>query len=520
MQLSTIVWNRLAFGPRPGDAEAFAALGADDAARLTAWVDAQLNPSAIDDSACDAMIAASTISTTGKSTLQLWAEHHNVQNADSYKPTYDVRQLKWLKAVHSKRQLNEVLVDFWHYHFNIYPWDDDHIRVTYMAFDREAIRANALGNFRAMLEQVAKSTSMLIYLDNYSNQVAGFNENWARELLELHTLGAENYLGVKDPTTVPLGPDGVAVGYVDDDVFEGAACFTGWRVNDNNWEAGVQDIGTFLAYDAWHDKRAKTFMGKRIASNRPVVDDGLSVLDILAKHPGTGRYIARKLARRLIGDNPPQSVIDAAAAVFTAQHASPTQIAQTVRVIVMSDAFKNTWGEKFKRPFEFVSSAVRALNASFVMYRQSWGDEFGGGDYDAMGMPTFGRRPPDGYPDIKRAWTNTNSMLKRWRFANALATREIDHRTDSNTQIKYGTDALPDIKAQTPVGLRTAAQLADFWINRLLGRAMASDVNRSQVVNLIAQGASANATLSTADIDERLPAAVGLILMSPDFQLK
>lgn len=521
MQLATIVLNRLAFGPRPGDIEAFDALGGDDSARLTAWVDAQLNPAGIDDSACDARIAASNMPSLDKSIEQAWIEYHLPSNLGGIlrtQPILDARRLKIIKSLYSKRQLNEVLVDFWQYHFNIFPWEDEHIRTAYMQFDRDCIRANAFGNFRRMLEAVAKSTSMLYYLDNYDNKVAGFNENWARELFELHALGAENYLGVRDPTTVPLGPDGVAIGYVDDDVFEAAACFTGWRVNDNPYEPGVQDTGTFLAYDTWHDKRAKTVLGKRIASNRGVVEDGLSVLDLLARHPGTGRFIARKLCRRLISDTPPQNVIDAAAAVFTAQHASPTQIAQTVRVIVLSDAFRNTWGEKFKRPFEFANSAIRATNAAVDFFNPSFEDDYGGNHYENMGQATFDRRPPDGYPDNKNAWLNTNGILNRWRFTNEMLQNRID--ANNNNGVKSGGDIVFNAVAQTPAGTDTAGELADFWINRLLNRPLADPAHRQQVINLLSQGASATTILSSKFIADRLPPAIALILMSPDFQLK
>ena len=185
-------------------------------------------------------------------------------------------------------------------------------------YDRDVIRSHALGNFRQMLESVATSTAMLYYLDNYINQVGGFNENWARELLELHSLGAENYLGVMDPFSVPLDQNGVPVGYVDNDVYEAARCFTGWRVDYSSWEPGVGQSGAFLYYPAWHDRCQQVLHAALHPRRSSALKDGHDVLNAIAAHPGTARQIARKLCRRLIGDNPPQDTVDAAAAVFIA----------------------------------------------------------------------------------------------------------------------------------------------------------------------------------------------------------
>ncbi len=319
--LAVIALNRTAFGPRPGslDVNTFNAMpGATSADKLVNFVEWQLNPLAIADDDCNARLAAADLPTLNKSLTQLWADHRLAQNADRTQPARDVAAATFIRAAYSQRQLLEVLVDFWHNHFNVYAWDYAYASATWAHYDRAVIRANALGNFRQMLEAVATSPAMLFYLDNYINTSGGPNENWARELFELHGLGAENYLGVAEQNTVPGYPDAPA-GFVDADVYEATRCFTGWRVNDGQWPL-TTNTGEFLYSDTWHDRFQKTVLGRFMAANRGPMADGREVLDLLATHPGTARFICRKLCRRLISDNPPQSIVDAAASQFSANY--------------------------------------------------------------------------------------------------------------------------------------------------------------------------------------------------------
>ena len=350
-----------------------------------------------------------------------------------------------------------------------------------------------------MLEAVATSPAMLFYLDNYVNQAGGPNENWAREVFELHTPGAENYLGVGDQNKVP-GYPAAPSGYVDDDVYKATRCFTSWRVNDGQWPL-TTSTGKFLYHDTWRDRFQKTVLGRYMSENRGPMTDGRDVLDLLATHPGTGRFISRKLCRRFIGDAFPQSVVDVAAAEFTANKDAPDQIDRVLRVILLSDAFKNTWGEKLKRPFEATVSILRALNANFTL-----SDEFFW-NYDSMGQLLFEHRSPNGYPDLKEAWTNTSSMLKRWQMAISITEGWIDGIT-------------VDINSQMPSGIRTANAIADYWISRILGRPMSSAGQRSRLVDFMRGPYSADFGLSPTYIAERLPRMVALLLMAPDFQYR
>jgi uncharacterized protein (DUF1800 family) len=498
--LGVIALNRLAFGPRPGDLAEFQALGATDDARLQAWVDLQLNPGAIDDSVCTAKIAAANLPTLNKSLTQLWADHvvNNTTGnwAVRIQPFTETRTATFFRAIYSRRQLKEVLVDFWHNHFNVYA-DDGNIAPVFVHFDRDVIRANVLGNFRQMLGAVAASPAMLYYLDNYTNQAAGPNENWARELMELHTLGAENYYGVKRQSEVPLDVNGVPIAYVDDDVLEATRAFTGWRVADGDWPVTF-DTGEFLYYENWHDKFQKTVLGKYLPSNQAPLKDGYDVLDTVASHPGTARFIARKLCRRFIGDQPPQAVIDAAAAVFVAQQNAPDQLKQVVRAIVLSNEFKVTWAEKVKRPFDWIVGFLRATTANFNFSNDFlW-------NYAGLGQPLFEHRPPDGYPDFKEKWTGTSTLLQTWRLINYCIEGWIDL-----TSI--------DTVSQMPDTVRTPNAIVDYWIDRVLGRPLHPIENRVPLVEFIAQGRNPDFDLRPDQIAERLPRLVALIFMAPDF---
>jgi uncharacterized protein (DUF1800 family) len=507
--LEVIALNRLGFGPRPGDLESFRQLpGPTDRERLTTYLDLQLNPLLIDDNALAGRLDGVGFVTLGKSLAQLWADH--VVNPPDDRG-YDWRNLPlretidatFIRAVYSRRQLLEVLVDFWHNHFNVFG-DTDGVQPVFVHYDRDVIRANALGNFRKMVEDVGTSPAMLFYLDNNSNQVAGPNENYARELFELHTLGAENYLGVQDPRKIKGFDAHNSVGYVDNDVYEAARAFTGWRVDTGySREDSIQNTGTFLYYKQWHDRFNKQVLGRYLPHDQGDQQDGRDVFDMLAAHPGTARHISMKLARRLISDQPPAEVVTKAAEVFQAQVDAPDQLAQVVRSIVLSDAFRQSWGEKIKRPFEAAVSMMRALNVDSARLPNGFHYL-----YQTMGQPLFGHPAPNGYGDLRQNWSGTTSMLYRWKLATALAENTL-HDGDVSVSV--------DLLSQSPPGVRSANGAADFWIDRILGRPLAP-ADRGEIVRAIAQADSPDAPLDDETFAKRVPQLVELILMSPDFQ--
>ena len=510
--LSVIALNRLAYGARPGDIDAFNALpGASPAIQLQAYVDQQLNPTAIDDSVFDARLTAANLTPLTKTLSQLWSDYYvnitvnGIANYDlRLPPVTAVRTATILRAVFSKKQLFEVLTNFWHNHFTVFGWDYDYASATFAHYDRDVIRANVLGNFRQMLEAVGASPAMLFYLNNYTNKATGPNENYARELLELHSLGAENYLGTVPASSVPLDATGRPIGYVDEDVFAVAKCFTGWRVNDSSTQSGVVNDGTFLYYPAWHDATAKTVLGHPIPASQPALKDGRDVYDLIAAHPGTGRFIARKLCRRLISDNPPQSIVDAAAAVFTAQKDAPDQLKQVVRAIILSNEFMTTWAQKVKTPIEVSMGILRATGVDFTTISDAFFWTF-----DRMGQPFFGCRTPNGYPDVKEAWSGTMSILNRWGLCNTL----LGGRVSAN-----GVTWSVDTVSQMPTVVQTPAVIADFWIQRILGRPMYPASSRDTIVDFISQGRNSSFKMTTAETTDLVPRMVELIMMCPDFQ--
>ena len=506
VDLGTLALSRLAFGPRPGDLAHFTARpGATPADKLRSYLDEQLSPRTIDDADCDGRLAREKLPTLTMSLAQCWHYLYAGVKGDDPKryqkqiqALMDVKRATFIRAVSSRRQLYEVIVAFWHNHFNPNPERDDNLQPVFMQYDRDVIRAHALGNFRALLGAVAASPEMLYYLDNASSARSGPNENYARELFELHTMGAENYLGVAHQKSVPGFASGAPIGYVDDDVYETTRAFTGWRVDDNSGDPGMHNTGSFLYFPDWHDRFQKTVLGQFLPPDQAPTKDGHDVLDLLAAHPGTGRYIARKLCRRLIADVPPESIVTRAAALFTAQHQAADQIAQVVRLIALSDEFAAAWGQKIKTPFEVMVSSLRALDVTF----HPTDDFLNYYDY-RMGQPLFGHLTPDGYPDRAVAWTGTATMLARWGLAGDLVSNSIP-------------GAHVSLLRQTPDHLSPAG-LADFWMRRILGRPLEAEPARRTIVDALAQGDDEYAPMAHKTRADRLPDAVALILIAPDF---
>ncbi len=497
--LGVIALNRLAFGPCPGDMDDFQSRGNNDAKRLEDYCEEQLHPESIDDTQLRQTLTESGFTTLEQSQSQLWQER--VVPRPSYKTRMrsimEVERAAFVRAVLSRRQLCEVLADFWHNHFNVYGWDYS-IGPNFSAYDRDAIRAHMLGNFREMLEAVASSSNMLFYLDNYLSSNAGPNENYARELFELHTLGAQSYLGVQRQLDVERDEEGLPIGYVDDDVYEATRCFTGWTVNEDNGELEHRND--------WHDRFQKMVLGQWLPADQPPLQDGRDLLDVLAAHPATARHISWKLARRLLADDPPQTVVDSAARVFLDEINSPDQLRRVVRSIVLSDAFQQTWGKKVKRPFEVVVSFFRATGTRLTM---GFEDRFSDRllyQYWHTGQPLFQWPAPDGYPEEKENWLGSTTFVQLWRLLSWLVVEDEDDRY-----------ALP-ILEETPAWAETPNQLVDFWSDRMLGRKLPAAARR-EIVDFMAQGRNPDypIRLEEKGVPDRVRSVVALIGMSPQF---
>jgi len=503
VSLPVLVMNRLCFGTRKSDLEDFIALGEDDQERYANWLDKQLTPSSVGDMDCEARILNGGFYSLGYSLEEAWAyfrREYGGEYSVRTRPMREVERLALLRATYSKRQLQEVLVDFWHNHFNVYGWDYS-IAPVFMNYDEMVIRRHILGNFREFVEAVGRHTAMLYYLDNYTNTSSGFNENYARELFELHTLGAENYYGVKDRDEVPTYVDGTPRGYVDADVYDAAECFTGWTVSDRD-ETG--DTGSFIFRNDLHSQGEKRILGRVIAAFGGE-SDGITVFDMLASHPGTARHICRKLCRRLVMDNPPERLVSRVADVFLENVDAPDQLQKVTRSILESDEFLSSFGNKVKRPFEVAASALRASDSEWPFDPE---DSDTGRLLDYLsnaGQALFRHSPPDGYSDYKEDWLSTNPIMGNWRMLGWL----VEESAGDLRHLR--------IEQTTPTALRTANELVDYWVDRILGRSI-DESDRDNLVNYMAHGRNPNFdTLwdSESEVATRLRGLVALILMSP-----
>ena len=546
--LAIIALNRMGYGPGPGDVAAYSALGASPNEAHTAYVEQQLNPASISDSTCEARIAAAKLklrydgfnqalplSNLNKTTAELWplAKFQNdYEWAERIRPYNEVRVATWLRAVYSKRQLFEVVTDFWHNHFNVNGTSDATIASTMPVYDRDVIRANALGNFRTMLVAVAQSTAMMYFLDNVSNRAVGGeggNENFARELFELHTLGSDNYYKFYDDRrtigTVTYNGETFAKGYIDDDVYEASYSFSGWTVKNGHYERPTLDNGTYLFDRDWHFPGRKTVLSPdgypNIYINADPEQEGYAVIDLVAYHIGTAQNICKKLVRRFIADEPPQAVIDAAVATWMEHRASPDQIKRVLRTILLSDAFKKTWGQKVKRPLEAVWSYLRAVEAKLsddvVMANANEGNYWDGIFYqvDNGGQRLFGWPTPTGHPDLASYWANTQSLLVRWNMPFILSQ-------------SWGGNVAIDLMAATNLS-SSCVEIVDSWIARLCGFSISS-TTRDALISFMAQGGNINAppqpTRQAPDwnnqtaLKDRVAAMVQLLAMSPEFNLR
>jgi uncharacterized protein (DUF1800 family) len=525
------VLNRLGFGARPGDAERVKAMGLEN------YINQQLNPERIADTVAENRLR--DLSTLNLTTAELYEKYpqpgqllrqlqakgmvpeemsadpaknplDNEKNRKVIEEYYrenglqrpqriiaELQASRILRAVYSERQLQEVMVDFWTNHFNIFA-NKGADRWLLPAYDRDTIRPNALGKFSALLQATAQSPAMLFYLDNFQSvspnanqgrrggllqqlrpqpqqqqpqrQRRGINENYARELMELHTLGVDG-------------------GYTQKDVQEVARCFTGWTifqprgggaaVNAMMGEAGRRNAGTFFFNARVHDDGEKTVLGHKIPAGGGI-KDGLTVLDILAHHPSTAKFIATKLVRHFVSDTPPQSLVDRVAATFTK---SDGDIRETLKAIFFSKEFNSTeaYRVKIKRPFELVISAIRTLGA----------DTNGGpGTHrwiERMGEPLYGFQTPNGYSDAAESWVNTGGLLERMNFGLALANNRVQGTT-VNLAKTNGAQA----------------KVMDEYLKTLL----AGDIS----------AATREALLKQLEPSDPATKVVGLILGTPEFQ--
>ena len=485
----------------------------------------------------------------------------------------EIQSAKLARAVGSERQLNEVMVDFWENHFSVFAGKGQ-TRLFLAQYDRDVIRPRALGKFRDLLGAVAKSPAMLFFLDNAQSAAdstqptlvprnggrggragliarrpglggfgpgqlppaarerlknatpeqreqlvqrlqqqakRGLNENYARELMELHTLGVDG-------------------GYTQKDVQEVARALTGWTFN--------RQSGEFFFNPAIHDAGEKTILGRKFPAGRGQ-QEGEEVLDLVAHAPATARFITTKLARHFVSDDPPKSLVDRCANTFSK---SDGDIRETLRCVVTSPEFfsRQAYRAKVKTPFEVVASALRAVNAE--------------PDYTArtaqvvarLGQPIFGRQTPDGWPDRGDAWMNTGAILNRINFGLSLAAGQLPTARLNNWPQYDSLRAMPrsqqvDAVVKSMLGGQVSVETREVLMsgeNPMLARAgSANDINGMAVIDsgsMMTAGRAARQAakgpavkgLPRAPIPgfgrpvdlQGLPQVVGLALGAPEFQ--
>jgi uncharacterized protein (DUF1800 family) len=454
------VLNRLGFGARPGDVERVRKLG------IREYIEQQLRPESIRDSLVENRVAPFTsLKLSPEEVFEQYPDPQQLARELGMRPNQQqgnqpnpeatraqtqqyVRQYmmnnmlqrpqqllqelvanKIVRGVYSERQLQEVMADFWFNHFNVY-WDKGADRWLTTDFEVNAIRPHTLGKFKDLLLATAQNPAMLFYLDNHLSSVpapaveagqrrrnnnanpnanalrnrrAGINENYARELMELHTMGVDG-------------------GYTQKDVTEVARALTGWTIDQPRMNA------SFVFRPQMHDRGEKIVLGHKISGNGGM-EDGLKVIDILVHHPSTARFISTKLVRRFVSDNPPQSLITKVAATYTE---TDGDIRQMLRTIFFSEEFmsEEAYGQKMKTPFEYVVSAIRALDG-----------ETAGGQQLAraitqMGQPLYQFQAPTGFPDRADYWMSDGGLIARLNFAVTLGSGRIPDTRISLNEFK------------------------------------------------------------------------------------
>jgi len=513
--------NRLGYGPRPADPARVKALG------LATYVEGQLHPDPAPSPVMGEALANYPV--LGATTAQLLRDYprpaadlqRRVANGEvtrqdlremfpaDRRPAAIVAQMQAAlvtRAVLSDAQLEERLAQFWFNHFNVFS-QKGAVRWMVPAYEREAIRPHVLGSFRELVLATARHPAMLFYLDNWmstradlvmprgpnspvsalprlAGRAMGLNENYARELMELHTLGVDG-------------------GYTQQDVTEVARCFTGWTIDR------PRDDGVYLFRPRAHDSGAKRVLGQVIPAGGGE-RDGERVIDILVRHPSTARFISAKLARHFVQDDPPRALVERMAATF---QQTGGDIRAVMTTLVTSPEFwsRDAYRAKIKTPFDVVASAVRALDGRLVAASGRGAAAAGGGfelarEVGRLGQPLYEAQPPTGYPDRAESWVNTGALLGRMNFALSLA-----HNRFRGARVPL--DAL--------VGSADRGEPAQV-LDRLLTVVLHGAATPQTRTVLAAQLESPEITRTTADDrvakDTDVAKLAALVLGSPEFQ--
>ncbi|WP_377642829.1 DUF1800 domain-containing protein [Oryzobacter terrae] len=439
----------------------------------TAWIDAQLNPTAVADTMTDSLVAAQW----PRLKLATWEVHDTYYPDSTGDLGYDITESYVARAIWSKRQLLEVMVDFWTNHLVVTApwgeaWDSAH------RFHIDVIRTFALGRYADMLVAAAKHPAMLNQLDNASSTKRAPNENFGREVLELHTVGVDG-------------------GYLESDIRRSALALTGMSTDREDGEYQYRHIRHHrgaLAVLGWSNANASAY-GEAV---------GVQYLTHLARHPKTARRIATKLAIRFVADAPPAALVDRLAQVYLA---NDTRIAPVVRALLTSAEFAAAKGQKTKRPLEDIVSTARVLGAAPGTNTKGWLSDLLWHSRVA-GQAPMGWPAPNGYPDVAGAWSGSGATLARWNWHMAQGW----HAVDAAPKVAY-----PALRSLLPATLPTTyGGYVDALANRLLLAPLPA-AKRDAVCAFLDRTAASPLKSTDAAVGWRLPYVVALVLDTPEF---
>jgi hypothetical protein len=450
--------NRISYGILPGDVTHIRDIG------YRAYLVEQLNPDAFENKPLESRLWRMPI---------LAMDREAVFSLSNYEYRAHESLVKGAvtRAVYSEAQLYERMVEFWSDHFNI-PADGE-FAPELVGFQRDVIRPNALGTFRNLLMATAKSPAMLYYLDNFVNIAEAPNENYARELLELHTLGVDADFSEADVKAV-------------------ARAFTGWTVHPKTRTG-------FYFDGANHDGEAKRLLGHELPAGRGI-EDGLHVLSLLSNHVQTARFVCQKLCRRFVSDSPPAELIESLTQVWISTDGA---IKPVLLALFQSKEFQSSAGQKLRRPFDFVVGALRATGTEI----HNWWilDEI----LQDSGQYPYGWHPPNGYPDVAAAWINTSGLLARWNMG-----MRVTHTAASDPENGWGLSS--SLYLNTPQAT-DSAQLVDSVATRIFGGPLTGS-SRAAFIQYVQGGLGGDPVITPAVRSQRLASLHGLMLASPLFQ--
>lgn len=527
-----IALNRVTFGARDVDEAYVQSIGWD------AYVEEQLNPPDGDDDALAAHLADQTMPITYRGQENEsggWPDVDedrplNYLNADtttllnlainagktvSFAEQARVQQeltaASWIRAVHAEYQIREFMVDFWHNHFNIGKQDNAFATVTLPVYDRDHIRPYVLGNFREMLEANATSTSMLLYLDNAVSVAEQPNENYGRELLELHTMGEDAYLGFIDPAAKEGGlGENVGIkadGFSDIDVFEASAALSGWTIEFGQPIAPggkrAPITGNFLYSPVQHSQDTGVFMGVHLGGFNEPMEQGRKVLDIAAGHPATADFICGKLVRRIFGDAPPAAVQTRAVEAWTLNQNEPDQIKKVMEAILLDGPeIGEAPQAKMRRPFEKLMALYRTTDT--VVNAHPWMNFLLEPLHDGL----FTWPAPNGRPDVNGYWFSSTANLTTWNLSLWLF---------------YLQEFATSFTDQTPLDIQDSpTQMVEYWLQRMIGFEPSA-----AVMNTLIDDSASNAGIMTGinfgtaeNVENAFARLAALISTSEEFSFR